>query len=88
MTTNHVIIGVHVTDRLEKAAPVQALLTEYGCNIKTRLGLHETSDCCCSKNGILLLEMFGEQKTCMALAEKLGKIEGLEVQTMVFTHPA
>jgi len=88
MTTNHIIIGVHVTDRLEKAAPVQALLTEYGCYIKTRLGLHETSASVCSKNGILLLEMFGDQKPCLELADKLGKIDGLEVQTMVFTHPA
>ena len=57
----HIVVGVHVTDRLEHVPQVQGLLSEYGCYIKTRLGLHEVggNGMCCSKNGLLLLEMTG-----------------------------
>ena len=82
---NHIIFGVHVTERLKNATEVQALLTQYGCNIKTRLGLHEVGTIC-SPSGLLLLEMYGDDATCLELADKLAKIEGIEVQKMVFTH--
>ena len=81
----HIILGVHVTERLKKAVEVQALLSQYGCNIKTRLGLHEVGNVC-SPNGLLLLEMWGEDEICFELADKLAAIEGIEVQRMVFTH--
>ena len=37
----HIIYGVHVTNRMNKATNVQQLFSEYGCNIKTRIGLHD-----------------------------------------------
>ena len=37
----HIILGVHITDRLKEAVEVQKLLTVFGRYIKTRLGLHE-----------------------------------------------
>lgn len=37
----HHICGVHITERLEHALQVQQVLTEFGRNIKTRLGLHQ-----------------------------------------------
>jgi len=81
----HIILGIHITNRLKKASEVQQLLSEYGCNIKTRLGLHEVQNVC-SQNGIVLLEMYGEDQVCFDLADKLAAIEGIEVQKMVFTH--
>mgnify|MGYP001019758271 CR=1 FL=1 len=81
----HIILGIHITDRLKKVADVQRLFSEYGCNIKTRLGLHEVQNVC-SPNGLVLLEMHGEDQTCFDLADKLAAIEGIEVQKMVFTH--
>ena len=39
----HLILGIHITERLVHALPVQQILTEFGGNIKTRLGLHERS---------------------------------------------
>ncbi|MCF7957981.1 MAG: hypothetical protein K9M57_05975 [Phycisphaerae bacterium] len=83
---NHIIYGVHITDRLEKISRVQSLLTEYGCNIKTRLGLHEVSTKACSANGLLILEMFGDTAQCEQLRDKLTSLEGVEVQQMIFDH--
>ena len=37
----HIIFGVHVTQRVDNVPAVQAVLTKYGCNIRTRLGLHD-----------------------------------------------
>ena len=85
--SNHIILGVHITDRIGHVSSVQQLLTEYGCSIRTRLGLHEADNGFCSANGLLLLEMTDDAKTADALAEKLNAVEGVEVKKMVFDHP-
>lgn len=83
----HIILGVHITDRVHHVDPVQHLLTEYGCSIRTRLGLHEADPGFCSPNGLLILEMTDDEKTADELAEKLSAIEGVEVKKMIFDHP-
>jgi hypothetical protein len=82
----HIILGVHVTDRLKHAQSVQELLSQYGCNIKTRIGLHEVDGKSCSMNGLLILELIGETSKCEQLADKLSTLEGIEVQKMIFDH--
>ena len=82
----HIILGVHITDRVQHVPPVQELFTEYGCSIKTRLGLHTVSDRFCSPNGLVLLEMAGPEGPIGELVEKLEAIEGVDVQKMVFEH--
>ncbi len=84
--SRHMIYGVHVQNRGQNALQVQQLLTEYGCHIKTRLGLHEVDEKFCSTGGILLLEMFGDVARCVALREKLSAIDGIEVKEMIFEH--
>ena len=84
MMKKRLIFGVHLTDRLKEASQVQALLTEYGCHIKTRLGLHNVDKTYCSSAGLLLLEMFGEEAPCQELARKLAAIAALEVKQMEF----
>jgi hypothetical protein len=82
----HIILGVHITDRIHHVHAVQNLLTEYGCSVRTRLGLHEAEAKFCSPNGLLILEMTDDLATAQELANKLSAIEGVEVQTMVFKH--
>lgn len=83
----HIVFGVHITERLKHVDSVQRLLSEHGCNIKTRLGLHEVNEKFCSPNGLLILEMVGDEKKCLELADKLNAVEGIEVQRMIFNHP-
>lgn len=80
----HMIVGIHVSDRVKKSGDVQKLFTEYGCNIKTRIGLHDASDNVCAPNGVILLELVGEESTCNEMAQKLSGLDGVDVQTMVF----
>ena len=87
MLKDHVILGVHITNRVEHSPAVQQVLTGFGCNIKTRIGLHDVNDDYCSPNGLMLLEFVGSDDDRQRLDEKLAAIEGLEVQVMVFDHP-
>lgn len=84
----HVILGVHITDRLKEAVEVQRLLTEFGRHIKTRLGLHEIEAASTGPKGLLLLEMVGGDTPAKNLAKKLNALEGVEVKAMSFEHPA
>jgi desulfoferrodoxin-like iron-binding protein len=83
----HVIIGIHITDRVKHASVVQSVLTDFGCSIKTRLGLHEASAAVCSPNGLMLIEFVGTESQCADMVGKLSAVEGVEVQRMVFDHP-
>lgn len=83
----HIILGVHITDRTHHVRSVQDALTEFGCNIRTRLGLHEADKGFCSTNGLLILEMTDDAATAKKLADKLNAIEGVEVKQMIFDHP-
>ncbi len=83
----HIIFGIHITDRLQHASHVQDILTEYGCSIKTRLGLHEASETMCSPNGLMILEIVGDEGRSREMFEKLNSVEGVEAQQMVFDHP-
>jgi len=82
--SKRIILGVHVTNRVKNIAQVQKVLTTYGCNIKTRLGLHEVGEAYCAPNGLLIIETYGAQKKILELEKKLKKISGLAVRKMVF----
>ena len=78
------VLGVYVSDRVEKINLIQPVLTKFGCSIKTRLGLHEANDEVCSKNGLMILELSGDPSEFIKLENELLKIEGLDVKKMVF----
>ena len=86
MFKKHVILGVHITDRVKHATQVQTVLTEFGCNIKTRIGMHDVEGDYCAKTGLLLIEVIGKQDVYQKMMDKLLLIEGVEVQKMVFDH--
>jgi hypothetical protein len=83
---SHYIVAIHVTERMKNAATLQQHLSEYGCYIKTRLGLHEASDEFCSANGIIILELIDNAEKVGELTGKLDAIDGLTTRTVVFDH--
>lgn len=83
----HIVVGIHVTERVKHAGEVQKVLTDFGCQIKTRVGLHEANDAVCSPNGMILLEMLDDEAQVGAMVAQLNAVEGIEVQQMVFDHP-
>lgn len=83
---DHFILGIHSPNRLAQSSAIQSLLTEFGCSIRTRIGLHEVQDGVCAMDGVILLELVGEPVDCEKLCEKLSRIHGVQVQKMIFTH--
>jgi hypothetical protein len=82
-----VIMGIQVDNRFEEIPEVQHLFTEFGCIIKTRLGLHQQveSDSMCTERGLLILELNENcDEKCSELKERLEKIKGVNVKTMEF----
>jgi hypothetical protein len=78
------VYGVQIGDRAANAPHVQQLLTEFGCNIQCRIGLHEVNSDHCSPTGVILLQMFGETAECEELKERLLALEGVNVQELAF----
>lgn len=81
---DHVILGIHIAERMEHALEVQAVLTDFGCNIKTRIGLHGVSEGHCAVGGIIILEFIGANEELANFQDRLSAISGVEVQSMVF----
>lgn len=77
------ILGVRLDNRTQTAVDFQKTLTEFGCIIKTRLGLHDVSDNSCAPNGLILLEVVDDEKS-NEFETELKKIDGIEIQSMNF----
>ena len=78
------VMGILVTNRVENATKLQEVLTECGCYIKTRIGLHEVNENLCAPGGLIILEIFGGDTAIADVEKKLGEIKGLQVQKMTF----
>ncbi len=86
MSDPHIIVGVHITNRMKNAPEVQRVFTEFGCNIKTRIGLHDVAENVCGPSGVVLLELYGTPADAEQMQQRLNAIEGVHVQLMVFEH--
>ncbi len=77
------IMGVRLDNRTQTAVDFQATLTNFGCIIKTRLGLHDVSENKCASNGIILMEVIDDEEA-KEFEKELRKIEGIQIQVMKF----
>jgi hypothetical protein len=83
---DHILVAIHVTDRLKHASKVQETFTKYGDCIKTRLGLHHTEGKSAKPNGLILIEFVGSQAKEKTFVKTLNGITGVEAQSIVFEH--
>ena len=84
--SDHIIMAVHVTNRVKQASRVQDVLTKYGASIKTRIGLHEASGTKASTNGLILVEFVGTHKRSDNMLAALNAITGVEAKSIIFQH--
>ena len=80
------ILGINITDRVKESGAVQAVLSKFGCSIRTRLGLNKSKAGSSHESGMILLELLGDPAEYQKLENELLKIDGLEVKKMVFTQ--
>ncbi len=76
MTT---IIGIKLENRSSDAIRLQEILTLYGCEIQTRIGLHPIGEYKCNNYGIILIEVISKVNE---IYDELSKY--WQVQTMKF----
>ncbi|MCE5201000.1 MAG: hypothetical protein LLF78_00595 [Synergistaceae bacterium] len=75
------IMVVRVAQREQTAIDVQKVLTEFGCSIRTRLGLHDQNDDnTCSPSGILILQLCCGENTAKELEGKLNVLPGVKAK--------
>lgn len=75
------IMALLIDRRSKNAVKIQEVLTEYGCIIRMRLGLHESGDAC-SEEGLVVLQVCGTDKDVKELENALNAVEGTTVKTM------
>lgn len=81
MSACSLIIGIRLVDRNHSAVEVQKVLTEFGCGIRTRLGLHDQEQSgVCSPSGILLLQLCCGLEEAKRLEKALLAIDGVKAQ--------
>jgi ribosome biogenesis SPOUT family RNA methylase Rps3 len=80
------ILGLMITDRIKEAGRTQKVLSKNANIIKSRLGFHEVSEDVCSRVGMVLLQLGGNQNEWEQLENELQTIEGLEIQHMSFQY--
>lgn len=85
MENSTTIVAVLQSNRRETSTAVQQVLTKYGCNIRTRLGLHDVSDNYCADTGLILLQMFGDMDPAV-MERELNGIPGVKMQYMVMDY--
>ena len=75
------IMAVRILDRGKSAVEVQRVLTEHGCSILTRLGLHDQpTPGTCSPSGLLVLQLCCDAATSEGLEKKLNALDGVKAK--------
>jgi len=70
-------------NREESATRMQQLLTDFGCYIKVRLGLHDVPADVCSPSGLIVLEVVAENAQIEELVEQLNSLADITAQMVV-----
>lgn len=76
------IVAILQERRVETAPKVQDILTEYGCDIRVRLGLHDSGIDSCSNTGLILLQFCGGKDTTLEMQRKLEALPNVRVKMM------
>lgn len=76
------ILGLLVERDPDVVRSVQKILTSYGCNIRTRLGVNELFFG--QPAGLIILELKGDIKQRLLLEKDLKALNKVHVRTMVF----
>jgi hypothetical protein len=80
--SNVEILGMLVERDPAVVLSVQKILTSYGCNIRTRLGVNEVFFG--QPAGLIILELKGDAEQRILLEKALKSLKKVHVRTMVF----
>jgi len=78
------VMTLLVDNRTKNSTILQSVLTESGCIINTRLGLHEAGNVC-SEEGLIILQLTGNDHDINTLEQNLNKIDGVSAKNTKLT---
>lgn len=82
MSNCPVIMAILQENRTETAPKVQDILTQYGCYIRVRLGLHDAAVQQCSNAGLILLQLCGDDIPLDKMEADLQAVPYVKVKYM------
>lgn len=82
--SKRIVLGLAISSRVKEIPEVQQVLTECGCNIRTRIGMHEVAGEYCAPSGVILLDVLGDPAEIDDCQNRLNAIEGVQCQRMEF----
>ncbi len=78
------VYGIQIMGRMQHAVEVQKVLSQHGCEISSRLGLHHTDERYCAPHGLLLCQMSGHEADIHKFETDLSRVQGVQIQKMEF----
>lgn len=76
------IIGIKIDHRSSNAPKLQEVLTTHGCNIRMRVGMHETSTDFCADDGVIILQVCGDGETIDKMLADFNAVAGITAKLM------
>jgi hypothetical protein len=80
---NYKLVIIKNENREESATRMQQMLTDFGCYIKVRLGLHDVPADICSPSGLLVLEVVAEEAKIQDLVDQLNGLSRVTAQMVI-----
>ena len=71
------LVLVKVDQRTDSAEMVQKILTDFGCSIKVRLGLHDVPCNSCSPTGLIFLQVSGDEEPVKEMITELNNVDNV-----------
>jgi hypothetical protein len=78
------LMAVKIGVRTQHASEVQNILTKCGCNIRTRVGFHDTDENHCSTDGILILQLSGKEDEIKGMLNELNALHEVSAKFIEF----
>jgi len=77
------LVAIKIENRQVTAVRVQNILTDNGCLIKVRLGLHDIRSKTCTTSGLILLEVQADNSQLDKMLAALNDIEGVTAKGLI-----
>jgi len=77
------LVAVKIGSREATATAVQKILTDFGCNIKVRLGLHDIPENACSPSGLVILQTSAEDGELSEFISRLNALEDVVAKSLI-----
>jgi len=74
------VVLIKIDHRSSEATKVQGILTQYGCSIKVRLGLHEVSRDYCANDGLVVLEIDAASNELDEMLKALNAVDYVQAR--------